>query len=66
MKAFSNAANMKLQGTGIRRSASVRAPAKEDAAHTATFNQEVAYLKEQVHEAGYNTASETLSKATQE
>ena len=66
MKAFSNAANMKLQGTGMRRSATVRAPSIEDAAHTATFNQEVAYLKEHVHEAGYNTASETLSNATWE
>ena len=64
---FSAAAEMKNQGiaTNLQRGHSIR-PKIDDENLTETFNQELAYIKEFIHEAGYNASQETLQDATAE
>lgn len=63
----SGAIQMKLQGkANIHRANTLRVPKFEDADHQSAFNQELAYLQEQIHETGYNAQSETLQEASPE
>lgn len=62
---MSAAVKMKLQGkTNLQRAKTTRAPKFEDNAHQAVYNQELAYLQEQIYESGYRAQDETLQQAT--